>query len=115
MSTITPTITNPEDTNGRCRIISWTGIAEGDTCAAARLSQFADRTVQIEGTFGGATITIEGSLDTVNFHVLTDPQGNAISAGSAKLEAISELTYDVKPVITDGSGSDITVTLLLKE
>lgn len=114
MATVASTRTAPEDGNAEYYVVVWPDLHEGDTATPVRLAQFADRTVQIEGTFGGATVTFEGSVDESNFHVLTDPQGNPISATVGRLEAVTENTTVVKPVISGGSGTTITVTMLVK-
>lgn len=66
------------------------------------------------GTFGGATVTLQGSLDGTNWATLTDAQGNAISVTSAALEAVTELVRYIRPVVTGGSGTDVTVLLLMR-
>jgi len=75
-----------------------------------------DKTAQAKGTFGGAALTIEGSLDADiagTYAGLTDPQGTAISFAAAGIEALLENVYWVKPVLTGGTGSSITVTMLM--
>lgn len=52
--------------------------------------------MHVFGTFGSATVTIEGSLNGVDWATLTDPQGNALTFTSARIEAISEATVHLK-------------------
>jgi hypothetical protein len=46
---------------------------------------------------------------------VTDPQGNALSFTTAKIECISELVRYIRPRVTGGDGTtSLTVTALLK-
>ncbi|MGL4813229.1 MAG: hypothetical protein ACRCXM_15775 [Beijerinckiaceae bacterium] len=117
MATIQPTQGGapPEPDSGLQRIIAWGPVAAGDTCAPADFAQFADRTVQVSGTFDGASVAIEGSIDGETWLPVTDPQGNAITASAAKLEAISEMTTFIRPVITGGgAGCAVKVAILVR-
>lgn len=90
---------------------------DGDPVA---LPRHADRSVQITGSFGGATLKIEGSLDGTNFAPLTDPQGNALSftsypAGySTVIEAVAEAVVAVRPIVSGGTATSLTVTLFCR-
>jgi hypothetical protein len=57
---------------------SW-ALGNADTGIAIDMTDYADRSVQVEGTFGSATITIEGSNDGTNWETLRDPQGVALT------------------------------------
>jgi len=111
MSTIAPTIIDAE---AQITIATWAGLATGDDGASIRYGGAADRTVQIVGTFGGATVTMQGSLDGTNWASLTDVQGNAIAVTAAALESITELVRYIRPVVTGGSGVSVTVMLLMR-
>lgn len=114
MATVNP-VSTPLSTYGdNVRIVTWTGLATGDTIGAFEMPGWADRSVQFGGTFGGATLTFTGSNDGTNFIGLTDPQGNAISKTAAAIEAVLELTRYVKPGISGGAGDSVNVTLLIK-
>lgn len=112
MATITPTKTEAE---GGCFVISWVGITSADTCTPARFAGAPDRTVQIDGTFDGATIALQGTLDAdaMAYATLTDPQGNAISATSTRLEAVTENVRFVKPTVTSAGGGSTSVNVYL--
>lgn len=108
-----PTVTSLNDDAVR---VSWGPLVQGDTCDAfSGLSEYADRSVQIKGTFGGATLAVKGSNDGSNFETLTDPLGSAISRTTDGLKQITEYTHLVNPVLTGGDGNtSITVTLVAK-
>ena len=96
-------------------IFSWT-LANGETGEAVDFPAFADRSVQVTGTFGsGGNAKIEGSNDGTNYAVLTDPQGNALDITAAKIEAVTEVTRSIRPRISAGDGSTaLTITLLVR-
>ena len=95
-------------------IVQWTGLLNGDDGGPAELPGYADRTVQVTGTFGaGGTIVIEGSVDGINYVTLTDPQGNALSKTAAFLEAISEAVRYIRPRVTAGDGTTSLVCTIL--
>jgi hypothetical protein len=102
------------DGDARSYIVTWPGLAAGDTGSAVRYSGAADRTVQIFGTFGGATVALQGSLDGTHWSPLTDAQGTAIAATADALEIVTELVRFVRPAVTGGSGVSVTVILLMR-
>ncbi len=113
MAVITPTVARL-DRSRNAILITWASIGDADTCTAVELPDGNEKSVQITGTFGSATILLTGSNDGTNYATLTDPQGNAISKTSAAIEAVSEHTRYIKPSTSGGTGSAITVTVLVK-
>lgn len=102
--------------NGYGKRIAWQGLASSESGEAVSLAEFADRSVQIHGTFGGASVIIEGTNDGTNWYALNDLQGAALSASTAKIEGIAELTYQIRPTISGGDGTtDISVTLFARK
>ncbi len=98
------------------KIYKWLGISEGDTCLFVELPDHKDKTIQVFGTFGGATITPEGSMDdnegSEEFFDLKDPNDNALAFTLAGGNTILENVWKFRPKITNGSGSSINVYLL---
>jgi hypothetical protein len=90
-------------------------MANSDTSVPVELTDYADRSVQVTGTFGGATITLEGSNDGTNYVTLRDPQGVALSFTAAGLKQVMETTLYVRASITGGAGSTLTVTLCMRK
>jgi len=78
---------------------------------------YADRTVQFYGTFGGATVQLQGRLDVVGgYEPLTDPQGNAITKTAAALEAVLEAVPLTRAALTVvGAGASITAVLYMRK
>lgn len=118
MATVTPTCNYNVQGHRNGVLITWGPIAFGDTCAPVMGVDWADRTVQIKGTFGaGGSVTLEGSNDETSptYAALTDPQGNAITKTVASLEVIEESPLQVRPNVTAGDGTTaLTVTVLAR-
>lgn len=94
---------------------TWTGLLADDDGQVVEMCTYADRTIQITGTFSTGTLLWEGSLDASNYATLNDPQGNPLSITSAKIETVMELTRYARPRVSGGDGStDLTVTLLAR-
>lgn len=94
--------------------VYWSPLTQADTDGAAwQAYDYPDKTVAITGTFDGATVTLQGSLDGSNWFSLTDPQGNAIAKTAAAMEAVSENPYFIRPLVTSaGASTAITVAML---
>lgn len=98
-------------------VIQWGGstkILQGDTCAADQSIGGAGlKSVQIEGTFGGATVAIQGSNDGVTFETLFDASNSAISKTSAALVQILTPSLWIQPLITGGNGTtSLMITII---
>lgn len=72
-----------------------------------------DMSFQVLGTFGGATIVLQGSNDGTNWQTLNDPAGSPISFTSAGLAAVQEYCWQYRPLVTGGSSVDIDAILLV--
>jgi len=116
--TITPAVPyNNHDAN----VVKWT-LSAGDDGAPLPMPQAADRSAQILGTFGGATVIIEGANDNASadesgtrYSPLTDPFNVAISKSAAGVSGITEMTRVVRPRVSGGDGTTaIEVYILLK-
>jgi hypothetical protein len=101
---------SPDPKFGENAIVQWT-LTDADTATEVSLAEYADRSVQVQGTFGGATITIQGSNDGTNWHTLNDFEGDALSFTSAGLRMIAEPTAYIKPVTAGGSSSSVVITI----
>lgn len=102
------------DQNMRSVTVTWSGVLNGDDGAPVEYADFADRSVQVQGTLGaGGNLRWEGSNDGTNYVVLTDPQGNALNfVAVSTLEQVEELTRFMRPRATAGDGTtNFTVTM----
>lgn len=93
----------------RSFVVKWEAVTENDTCVAVALPHHADRSVQVNGTFGAATIVIQGSNDGTNYVTLNNPADAALSFTGAGLEAILESTAYLKPSISGGTGQSVNI------
>lgn len=74
---------------------------------------FADRTYQAVGTWGGATLQMQGSNDGTNWFMLNDPFGVDLSLTANGMFAVAEAPLYVRPALSvAGSGASIVVTLV---
>jgi hypothetical protein len=108
--------TRDRTVGNNAHFLQWTPLLNGDSGAPFPMPGFADRSVQITGTFGaGGTVLIEGSNDGTNYATLTDPQGVALSKTAAALSEISQIVKFIRPRVSAGDGTtSITVTLLAR-
>lgn len=89
-------------------------MGNADTGVPIEFGEHMDMTVQITGTFGSATIVIQGSNDGTTYTTLTDPQGNAISKTSAAIETIAECPRFVRPSSSGGTGTAVDVVIFAR-
>lgn len=103
----------PTRSNIDTLFIRWTGLLQGDDGAAYAPHDYPDRTVQVTGTFGGATVTIQGSNDPTAtdaspptaWFTLTDQTGGALVFTAAGGRLIVEATRWIRPLVTGGDGT----------
>lgn len=96
-------------------LITWTGVTEADTFQALQLGGTVSHLfIQIGGTFGGATVVVNGSNDDSVYGILTDQSATAISATSALVSSIYEKPLYIQPSASGGTSQSLTVKLLLR-
>jgi len=100
-----------------CTRMQYRNIKAGDTCIPVNLARYTDRSVQVTGTYDGATIEIQGTCENdTNYAVLTDSGGLDLRYTSGvKSKFITEGTPFIKPVISGGTvDTDLTVTVFCR-
>ena len=110
MATVTPTPTRIRE--GESMLYAWTLTSSDTEGASIDAHEYGDRTVQIAGTFDGATVVLQGSNDGTNWFSLTDPQGNAISKTTAAMETVMEVPLYTRGT-SSGGGASQSVTISL--
>jgi hypothetical protein len=118
MSTITPTITPIlSGWNLDGWKVAYASMGSADTGATISFPGFADKSVQVEGTFGvGGTVVVEGSNDGSHFETLNDPFNNPVSVTSVTMKAITEACISVRPRATAGDGTtSLNVTIFFRK
>ena len=108
-----------------CYKVAWCGLGteSGAACCASNGSAviipagFNSVTIQVLGTFAGATIAIEGSNDGgTTYAQLNDTrgEGNALTFTSADLRQLAEIPQQIRPALTAGCASDLDVIVILR-
>lgn len=79
-------------------------------------SDYADRSMLATGTWGGATLSIEGSQDGSTFVELSDAASvNALTATANASAPIAEVPRYTRPYLSvAGAGADLTVSILCR-
>lgn len=110
--TVEPILTRKDNAH----VITWADLANGDTGQPLEMPGSSDRSIQVFGTFGtGGNLRIQGSNNGINWHVLTDPQGNQINLTSAHIEQIMEVTRYIRPQVSAGDGTtSLTASILVR-
>jgi hypothetical protein len=95
----------------------YTPLANGDVGApiGPNHSDFADRNVQVFGTFGAAgNLAVQGSNDSgTTYAVLNDPSDNALNLTAAKNEQILNVAELTRPSVTAGDGTTALTAVIL--
>lgn len=96
--------------------VVWSGIAAGDTFTAWTLTQQYGLagSVQVTGTFSGSTVALEVSNDGTNWAAANNLQGDPISFTEAGYAELSLSAAYVRPAITSGTGSGLSVVMVLR-
>lgn len=96
--------------------VTWETLNQGDEGEWVPFWEFQDRTVQLDGVFGGATVLWQGSLDegeNKTAFTLHDTQNNLLAATSDALSVVLENVLYVRPLINGGSGTTAVAAKLL--
>lgn len=119
MATRTPSDAGLQSFGNNARTVIWTGLLNGDDGTPFEMPGWADRSVQVLGTFGvGGTLLIEGSNEVTptNWHTLNDPSSTALSITAAKIKTILEVTRWVRPRVSAGDGTTtLTVNMIVRK
>ncbi|MEN9763508.1 MAG: hypothetical protein RI906_3334 [Pseudomonadota bacterium] len=113
MATIVPTTVEEQI---RAAAYRWTDYSTADTSTPIKVQnmQGLAGSVQITGTFGGATIALQVSNDGTNYVTLKDGSGSDISLTSAGMREFSTAALYLKPTSSGGTADNVTVTVVLR-
>lgn len=93
----------------------WSGLANGDTGNPMDYPEWADRNLQVFGTFGaGGSLSLEGSNDKVNWVTLHDVTGATLTFSTAGVKMIVENVLYVRPVVTGDGTTSLTAILIAR-
>jgi hypothetical protein len=95
-------------------LVSWADLATNDVGAGVPIAYAADLSCQVSGTFGGGTVTWQGSNDNTNWHPMTQRGGTTNMAyTAAALHTSQENPAFVRPAVTAGTSVAIDCTLAI--
>lgn len=113
MATIALTTTDRNKVNGAI-LLTWEALGNADDGAAVALAFAADITAQVIGTFGSATVKLQGSNDGTNWFDLTKKGGtSAASVTAAGGFSVNENPAYLRPVTSGGTGTDVDVIVAI--
>lgn len=113
MATIAITSTDRNSVNG-ATLVTWEALGDADQGAGYAMPYAADITVQAIGTFGSATVRLQGSNDGTNWHGLTQKGGTtALTFTAAGLHSVNEMPAYIRPTTTGGTGTDVDVIVAI--
>jgi len=119
MADIAPTIIRSVDPdNGTTVKATWNALAgvggSNNVGVPVKFIGYADRCVEVRGTFDGATVVLEGSNGGTAYYTLTNPAGSALSFTAAGLKQVVERPQFVRPnVSNNGNNAAIVVDLVM--
>jgi len=96
--------------------VTWETLTEADTGAgylAGSLKPLVG-SIQAIGTFGSATIALQGSNDNTNWVALNDTGNTAIALAAAGAAEFSTAMAYIRPSTSGGSSSDVDVIVSLR-
>lgn len=95
-------------------LYSWPAMATGDVGQWVYSHSFGDRCVTCIGTFGGASVSWEGTNDDPNDPVaptafpLHDVFGNLLTTASGEGKSVLQTPLAMRPKVTGGSAVSVT-------
>jgi len=97
------------------RLITWENVTEADTFQPFENARnIRSAVLQIGGTFGAATVVLNGSNDNTVYAGLSDHNAAAISSTAASINYVQESPLYFKPSASGGLAQSLTVKLLLR-
>lgn len=113
MATINPVRSSPANNIEK---ILWETLTEDDTAAHIMPGSIAGvvGSVQVIGTFGSATVVLQGSNDGSTWWSLKDTSGTAISLTAAGGADFSTAALYVRPSASGGTSQDIDIHMVLR-
>lgn len=113
MADVTPVVRRTAE---KIPYVIWEAAATGDTINKFALPEQwgLAGSVQISGTFGGATVKLQHSNDGVTWFDAKDLQGNTVSATAAAIFEVSISSAYFRVASSGGTADDVDVILVLR-
>ena len=102
--------------DGSVILVVWEALTSANSDGSlVEIVEWADRTVQVIGTFDSATLVWQGSNNGLIWATLSDAGGAPLTFTSAGLSEVLEVPRYVRPSTSGGGGSqDIDVLLVAR-
>ena len=111
MAAITYTKTDPQP--GKKQVITWANVTESDTFVAFTFQEMPqDISIEVDGTFGGASVTMLGANSTAAV-ALTAMDGSTAAWTADAIFSILQRPGSLTPTAAGGSSQSLTVTMIL--
>lgn len=113
MGTVSPVV---KGTPEKIPYVIWETVVTGDTINAFALTEQwgLAGSVQISGTFGGATVKLQHSNDGVVWFDAKDVLGNTVTATTNAIFEVSLSSAYFRPSIASGSANDVDIRIVLR-
>ena len=113
MAQIAARVTNPGSGNSGITLISWTTLTEDDTAQDVIVNGTGPIAcaLQVTGTFGGATVVLQGSNDGTTWATLADVLGSTSGLAAAGVAEYSTSAVYTRVAATGGTGQDLDIYL----
>lgn len=108
MATITHSQYNGQAGSNTVTVL-WETMGNDDTGTAVQIAPWADRTISAQGTFGSATVTLQGSEDNSTWRTLDDNTGTAITFTADGSKVIAQNPRYIRVTTAGGTGTDLDV------
>lgn len=97
-------------------VLTFAALSAGDDAAVIgpQYADHSERVVQVTGTWGGTTVTVEGSNDGSTWFTLNDAQGSAISKTVDFIEQVTECPLYMRIKSTGGAGATLVPVVLCR-
>lgn len=114
MATVVNTYSAPS--SATAEVVTWSAMATGDTINSWEGKALAPAvaSLQISGTFGGATCTLQVSNDGSTWFTAKDTQGNAVTATTDTFFELSIAARFLRPSLSGGSGNSVDAILVMR-
>lgn len=103
--------THAQDINTYNQVLDTTVLTAIENGAGTDLLRWANKWVQVTGTFGGTTVTIQGSMDNSNWIACTTDGTTACTFAAAGAKKIFEGFKFFRAITTGGAGISVTVII----
>lgn len=116
MATIDPTFSSVSAQGTTIHLITWSGLSTADTATAFAVPSIAGiaASVQMSGTWGGATVVLQASNNGSTYATIKDLTATAISATANALFEFTNSSIYLKPVSSGGAADNVDVVLVLR-